>query len=122
MSNQGFPIFSGQPGLKIDNFKVTGANVSTVTAGSSGLDGRGQMTCRVIRSANTYTFTFLKAYGDIPYIQITPLTTNSFPDAPVITAQGFTFNSTQRDANGTPVNLADFQILIMGFNTTSYVS
>lgn len=122
MSNQGFPIFSGQPGLKIDNFKVTGANVSTTTAGSSGLDGRGQMTVSALRTGNLYTFTFLRAYGDIPYIHITPLTSNVFANAPVMTSTGFTFLSVQRDANGTPVNTADFQILIMGFNTTSFVS
>lgn len=122
MSNQGFPIFTGQPGLKTDNFKVTGANVSTVTAGSSGLDGRGQMTCNVIRSANTYTFTFLRAYAEAPYIYITPLTSNVAANAPVITSQGFSFTSVQRDANGTAVNTADFLIHIEGYNTTSYVS
>ena len=41
MSRQTFPPFVDQPGYCIRNFRITGASVGA-SAGSAGLDGRGE--------------------------------------------------------------------------------
>jgi hypothetical protein len=118
---QTFPLFCNQPGLLLANFTITGASVGA-TQGSAGLDGRGQMLCTIALSGNTYTVDFISAFGDVPYVSVFPLTSDAYADSLVPTKTGFTFNSTTRDANGTPINTANFQVFVFGYNTTSFFS
>lgn len=122
MSRQQFPTWVDQPGSCFSVARVTGANVSAAGQSTAGLDGRGANFCTIARVANAYTVTFLVGYADAPYVKFTAVTSNVAIDAPVVTATGMTFNTVQRDANGTPVNTPDFVFEVTHFNTINFVS
>lgn len=127
MSRSGFPIFAGQPSLKIENFTITGANVGA-TQGTAGLDGRGANFCTIALSGSTYTVIFNVGLPDVPYVFFTPLTTDTFADALTFqttngTTTGFTFVANDRDDNTTGVTSACvFQVLVCAYGTVSFVS
>ena len=121
MSKQTFPFFAGQPGLKVEDFKITGASVGA-TAGTAGLDGRGKNFCTISKSTNTVTIVFNVAYPEAPYVFFTVLTSNGAVEAPVITATGITFTTQERDDNTAGLNDCDILVHVRGYNTTSYMS
>lgn len=121
MSRQTFPIWAGQPLLKMEDFKITGASVGA-TAGTAGLDGRGANFCTISKSTNTVTIVFNVAYPEAPYVYFEMLTTNAAVDAPVITTTGITFTTQKRDDHTTGVNDCDILVHVQGYGTTSFVS
>lgn len=128
MSRSGFPIFAGQPLLRIENFTITGSGVSTGAAGTGGLDGRGANFCTISRSTDTYTVTFNVGYPDVPYLVFTPLTTDVAADNIRFTTTNgittaFQFDAKTRDSNSTGVGSAcAFQVAVFGYGTASFVS
>lgn len=120
---QQFPTWMSQPGSCLFTFNVTGASVGA-TPSSSGLDGRGQFLCEISQVANVFTVTWNSAFGDVPYIFPQPAAgqANTQIDILTNTAQGFTFQCFESDDHTTPVVNPDIQFLVVGYNTTSYVS
>jgi hypothetical protein len=124
MGSQTFPPFSQQPGATFVTFKITGANVSSATAGPLGLDGRGQMTCTAIKSGNQVTLTFLQAYADAPYVEIHGDAGQLNTQVQIVseTSQQIVFNTVESDDATTVVNDANLRVLVIGYNTVSYFS
>ena len=123
MSRQTFPVFVDQPGCTIRNFRITGASVGA-SAGSAGLDGRGQNLCTISQSANVFTVTYLAAFGDVPYIFFQPSAgqANTIVKLLTNTAQGFTFECFDSDDHTTAVVNPNLDVHIDSYNTTSFVS
>lgn len=123
MSRQTFPPFVDQPGCTMRNFRITGASVGA-SAGSAGLDGRGQNLCTISQAANVFTVTYLAAFGDVPYIFFQPSAgqANTSVNLLTNTAQGFTFECFDSDSHTTPVVNPNLDVHIDSYNTTSFVS
>ena len=119
MSNVTFPLFAGQPGFKLDIMTVTGANVSSSTQSSAGLDNRGKFLCTCEKSSNVVTVEFISAYADVPNIVPVPLTANVGVDLSSVTKSGFVYTTVERDDATAPVNDADLTFFIVGLNTTA---
>ena len=120
---QQFPTWMSQPGSCLFTFNVDGSSVGG-TPGQAGLDGRGQFLCEISQSANVFTVTWNSAFGDVPYIFPFPAAgqSNTIVDLLTNTAQGFTYECFLSDDHTTAVVNPDVQFLIVGYNTTSYVS
>jgi hypothetical protein len=105
------------------NFRITGSGVLS-SAGSGGLDGRGQNLCTISQSANVFTVTYLAAFGDVPYIFFQPSAgqANTIVNLLTNTAQGFTFECFLADDHTTAVVNPNLDIHIDSYNTTSFVS
>ncbi len=123
MSRQTFPIFVDQPGMIIRNFSIDGSAVGA-TAGTAGLDGRGKFLCTISKVTNTVTINWVPAFGDRPYVffQPGPGQTNTLVQIVSSTASQLVFTTVASDANATPVNDADLDVVVCSYNTTAYVS
>ena len=121
MSRQTFPVFVDQPRCTIHTFKITGASVGA-TAGTAGLDGRGQFLCTISKSANVVTINWTPAFGDVPYVIFQPLTLNavvSITSTPTASSLQYT---TTTDSTGAGLNDVDLYVTVFSYDTTSYVS
>lgn len=123
MSRQTFPVFVDQPGCTIRNMRITGASVGS-SAGSAGLDGRGQYLCTISQAANVFTVTYLAAFGDVPYITFQPSAgqVNTIVQLISNTAQGFSFECFESDDNTAAIVNPNLDVTICSYNTTSFVS
>lgn len=123
MSRQTFPNFSDQPGCTFHSFRITGASVGA-TAGSAGLDGRGQFLCTISKSTNTVTIKWTPAFGDVPYVFFQPSAgqTNTLVQISSSTAGQIVYTTVDSDSNGTGVNDANIDVFVCSYNTTSFVS
>lgn len=124
MSRQTFPTFVDQPGSVLHNFRIIGANVSAVAPGTAGLDGRGQFLCTISKAANVVTINWVPAFGDVPYVFIQPSAGQNDTLVQLVTSTSgqLVFNTVSADANATPVNNANLDVLVCSYNTTSFVS
>lgn len=123
MSGSSFPPFAGQPGLRIENFRIDGSEVGA-SAGSAGLDGRGQMLCTISKSANVVTIDWLRSYAEAPYVFFQPSAgqTNTLVEITTSTASQLVYQTVESDSNATGVNDADLDVLVCGYTTTSFVN
>lgn len=123
MSRQTFPVFVDQPGSTIRNMRIDGSAVGA-TAGTAGLDGRGQYLCTISKAANVVTINWVPAFGDVPYVFFQPSAgqVNTLVEIVSSTATQLVYQTLESDSNGTPVNDADLDVIVCSYNTTSYVS
>ena len=123
MATQTFPVFVDQPGCTMRNFSIDGSAVGAV-AGTAGLDGRGQFLCTISKAANIVTINWVPAFGDKPYVlfQQAAGQTNTEVEIVTSTSAQLVIRTVDSDANATPVNDADLDVLVCSYNTTSYVS
>ena len=123
MSRQTFPVFVDQPGCTIRNFRITGADVGA-TAGTAGLDGRGQFLCTISKSSNVVTINWVPAFGDVPYVffQTSAGQNDTLVEIVSSTASQLVYQTVDADDNGTGVNDADLDVVVFSYDTTSYVS
>lgn len=123
MSRQTFPVFVDQPGCTIRNFRITGANVGA-TAGTAGLDGRGQFLCTISKSTNVVTINWVPSFGDVPYVtfQTSAGQTDTLVEIVTSTASQLVYQTVDADDNGTGVNDANLDVTVCSYDTTSYVS
>lgn len=122
MSTQRFPLFSGQPQCVVETFKVTGASVGA-TAGSAGLDGRGQFLCTISKAANVVTINWLRGYADAPYVLALEGAGQTDTLAEIVseTANQLVLRTVKASDNSA-VNDANLVIHLIGYQTTSVVS
>lgn len=119
---QTFPNFTNQPGLTICNFRINGTNVGA-SAGTAGLDGRGKFLCTISKSANQVTINWNNAWGDIPYVffQGSAGQTDWIVEEVTSTASQLVFNTKVASTNA-PLNNANLDVVVFGYNTTSFMS
>lgn len=123
MSKQTFPLFCDQPGLTVRNFSIDGSAVGA-TAGTAGLDGRGQFLCTISKSTNIVTINWVPSFGDRPYVFFQPAAGQIDTNVEIVTstASQLVIRTVDADDNGTGVNDADLEVLVCSYNTTSFVS
>lgn len=121
MSKQTFPVFVDQPGCTIRNFHITGASVGA-TAGTAGLDGRGQFLCTISKSTNTVTINWVPSFGDRPYVNFQAIPANINVQIVSSTASTLVYSTFKSDDHTTGVNDVDMDVTVYSYNTTSYVS
>lgn len=123
MSRQTFPVWVDQPGLTIRNFSIDGSAVGA-SAGTDGLDGRGQFLCTISKAANVVTINWVPSFGDVPYVFFQPAAgqTNTLVEIVTSTASQLVYRTVESDSNATGVNDADLNVVVCSYNTTSYVS
>ena len=122
MSKQTFPVFVDQPGCIMRNFRVTGASVGA-SAGSAGLDGRGKFLCTISKSSNVVTVNWLVSFGDVPYVFPQPSAgqADTLVEIVTSTAAQLVYQTLTASTNA-PLNDANVDFHVDGYNTTSYVS
>ncbi len=122
MSRQTFPVFVDQPGCTVRNFNVTGASVGA-SAGTAGLDGRGKFLCTISKSSNVVTVKWNIAFGDKPYVFFQPAAGQSDTLIEIVTstAQQLVYQTFTASTHA-PLNDANLDIHVDGYDTTSYVS
>ena len=122
MSRQTFPTFFDQPGCTMHNFAVDGSAVGA-TAGTAGLDGRGQFLCNISKSANVVTVAWQVSFGDVPYVFIQPAAGQADTLVEIVTntASQLVYQTFTASTNA-PLNDADLYVHVDGYNTTNYVS
>ena len=121
MSRETFPVFVDQPGCTIRNFLITGANVSAVSSLTTGLDGRGQFLCTIMKAANVVTITWVPAFGDVPYVMLQPATAAAVVVVTSSTATTLVYTTTTSNT-GAGLNDVDVYVTVCSYNTLSYVS
>ena len=123
MSRQTFPTFVDQPGCVIHNFRILGAEVGA-TAGTTGLDGRGQFLCTISKSANVVTINWVPTFGDVPYVFFQPSAGQNDTLVEIVseTASQLVYQTVDADDNATAVDNANLAVVVYGYNTTSFVS
>ena len=123
MSRQTFPLFCDQPGLTVHNFSIDGSAVGA-TAGTAGLDGRGQFLCTISKSTNVVTINWVPTYGDVPYVFFQPAAgqINTIVEIVSSTAGQLVIRTVESDSNATGVNDADLDVVVFSYNTDSFVS
>ena len=122
MSRQTFPVFVDQPGCTMRNMRITGATVGA-TAGTAGLDGRGQYLCTISKSSNTVTINWLPSFGDVPYVFFQPSAGQLDTLVSIISSTATTLvYSTITASTTAPLNDANLDVHVDSYNTTSYVS
>lgn len=123
MAVQRFPTWYDQPGSSMTVFKITGTDVSSVTAGSAGLDGRGKNFCTAIKSGNRVTLSLLRSWAGEPYVFFQPAPGQNDTIVQIVTntASQIVFDTVKANDNSA-VNNADLYVFVVGFNTTNYVS
>ncbi len=123
MSRQTFPIWCDQPGMTVRNFRIDGSAVGS-TAGTAGLDGRGQFLCTISKSANRVTINWNPSFGDVPYLnfQMDVGQTDTSVEIVSSTASQLVFDTVKMSNRATAVNDADLMVTVCSYNTTSYVS
>lgn len=122
MSRQTFPVFVDQPGCTVRNFRVTGASVGA-SAGTAGLDGRGQNLCTISKASNVVTVTWTAAFGDVPYVFTQPSAGQADTLVEIVTSTAQTLvYQTLTASTHAPLNDANVDFHVDSYNTTSYVS
>ena len=122
MSKQTFPVFVDQPGCIMRNFRVTGASVGA-SAGSAGLDGRGKFLCTISKSSNVVTVNWLVSFGDVPYVFPQPSAGQADTLVEIVTSTAAQLvYQTLTASTHAPLNDANVDFHVDGYNTTSYVS
>lgn len=122
MSRQTFPDFCDQPGLTLRNFSIDGSAVGA-SAGTAGLDGRGQFLCTISKSTNVVTVNWVPAFGDRPYVFFQPAAgqTDTIVEIVSSTSSQMVFQTVKATDNS-GVNDADLDVLVCSYNTNNYVS
>lgn len=122
MSRQTFPVFVDQPGCTARNFSIDGSAVGA-SAGTAGLDGRGQFLCTISKAANVVTINWVPSFGDRPYVffQPAPGQNDTIVEIVSSTASTLVFQTVKATDNSA-VNDADLDVHVDSYNTTSYVS
>jgi len=122
MSKQTFPVFVDQPGCTMRNFAITGAAVGA-TAGTTGLDGRGQFLCTISKLSNAVTINWNSAFGDIPYVffQPAPGQADTLVEIVSSTATQLVYQTFTASTNA-PLNDANLSVHVDSYDTTSFVS
>lgn len=122
MSRQTFPVFVDQPGCTIRNFRIDGSEVGA-SAGTAGLDGRGQFLCTISKAANVVTVNWVPSFGDVPYVTFQPSVgqLDTIVELVSSTASQMVYRTVKATDN-TAVNDADLDVTVCSYNTTSYVS
>lgn len=122
MSRQTFPVFVDQPGCTIRNFRIDGSAVGA-SAGTAGLDGRGQFLCTISKAANVVTVNWVPSFGDVPYVTFQPSAGQLDTIVEIVssTASQMVFQTVKATDNSA-VNDADLDVTVCSYNTTSYVS
>lgn len=122
MSRQTFPVFVDQPGCTIRNFSIDGSAVGA-SAGTAGLDGRGQFLCQISKAANVVTIAWVPAFGDRPYVFFQPASGQNDTIVELVssTASQLVYQTVKASDNSA-VNDADLDVAVCSYNTTSYVS
>ena len=123
MSRQTFPVFVDQPGCIIRNFRITGASVGA-TAGTAGLDGRGQFLCTISQASNVFTINWVPSFGDIPYVFFQPSAgqLDTLVEIVTSTASQLVFQCVESDNSGTHIVNPNVDVVVFSYNTTSFVS
>lgn len=123
MSRQTFPVFVDQPGAILRSFRIDGSAVGA-SAGTAGLDGRGQFLCTISKAANVVTINWSPSFGDVPYVFFQPSAgqTNTLVEIVSSTSSQLVYRTVESDANANAVNDADLDVFVFSYNTTSYVS
>lgn len=126
MSRQTFPVWVDQPGCTIRTFRITGSDVTT-TDSIEGLDGRGQFLCTISKDMATgavYTINWNVAFGDVPYVIVQPSMGQLNTDAQIttLTEKQLVITSVLSDDGSTAAAIPNLDIVVFGYNTTSYVS
>lgn len=123
MSRQTFPVFVDQPGCTMRNFAIDGSAVGA-SAGTDGLDGRGQFLCTISKASNVVTINWVPSFGDVPYVffQTAPGQNNTIVEIVSSTASQLVYQTVQAADGSTPVLDADLLVHVDSYNTTSYVS
>ena len=122
MSRQTFPVFVDQPGCTMRNFAIDGSAVGA-SAGTAGLDGRGQFLCTISKAANVVTINWVPSFGDVPYVffQTAPGQNDTIVEIVSATVSQLVYQTVKASDN-TAVNDADLWVHVDSYNTTSYVS
>ena len=122
MSKQTFPTFVDQPGCIIRNFGIDGSAVGA-SASTDGLDGRGKFLCTISKSSNVVTIDWNSAFGDVPYVFFQPAVgqTDTIVELVSSSTSQMVFQTVKATDNS-GVNDADLDVVVFGYNTTSYVS
>lgn len=126
MSQNSFPVFFDQGASLLHCFSVDGSAVSSSGQSTAGLDGRGSVLATISKSLAVQTVVFNQAMINC-YIFLQPITANAACTLAKTTnasgyVTGFTMTGQTRDAHGTPLNDIDWDIYIVEFKTTQYVS
>jgi len=122
MSRQTFPVFVDQPGCTIHNFSIDGSAVGA-TAGTAGLDGRGQFLCTISKAANVVTINWVPSFGDRPYVFFQPGVGQTDTIVEIVSSTSSQLViQTVKASDNTAVNDADLDVVVCSYNTTSYVS
>lgn len=123
MSRQTFPVFVDQPGpFIIRNFSIDGSAVGA-SAGTTGLDGRGQFLCTISKLANVVTINWVPAFGDRPYVFFQPAAGQTDTLVEIVSSTATTLvYQTLTASTHAPLNDADLDVHVDNYNTTSYVS
>ena len=122
MSRQTYPVWVDQPGCTIRNFSIDGSAVGA-SAGTAGLDGRGQFLCTISRAANVVTINWVPSFGDRPYVffQPAPGQNDTLVEIVSSTASQMVIQTVKATDN-TAVNDADLDVVVCSYNTNNYVS
>jgi hypothetical protein len=121
MSKQNFPAFVDQPGCVIRNFSIQGAAVGE-TAGTTGLDGRGKFLCNISKDKNIVTITWTQFFGDRPYVFFQAAAGQNNTNVEIVTATAQQLVIKTVNADGTPINDANLDVVVFSYGTSKYVS
>ena len=123
MSRQTFPVFVDQPGCTMRNFAIDGSAVGA-TAGSAGLDGRGQFLCTISKASNVVTINWVPSFGDVPYVFFQPGVgqNNTLVEIVSSSSTQLVYQTVQAADGTTPVLDADLLVHVDSYNCTNYVS
>lgn len=120
MAEQGYPPFSGQPGARLYAFSIDGSAVGS-SAGSAGLDGRGQAIADIADAGGaTMTVTFKRSFEEAPYVFVQAKTANGAANVSV-TADALTLVGVERDDNTAGLADQDFDVFIYSHDTTQFI-
>ena len=104
------------------NFSIDGSAVGA-TAGTAGLDGRGQFLCTISKVTNTVTITWNPSFGDRPYVFFQPAPGQLDTLVAIVSSTASTLvYQTFTASTNAALNDADLDVHVDSYNTTSYVS
>lgn len=122
MSRQTFPNFTDQPLCIYRNCRITGASVGA-TAGSAGLDGRGQFLCTISKVANVVTINWTPTFADVPYVFFQPSAGQADTLVEITSSTaGQLVYTTFTASTHVGLNDANLDMFVCSYGTTSYVS
>ena len=121
MSRQSFPNFTDQPLCTYRNCRITGASVGA-TAGTAGLDGRGQFLCTISKAANVVTINWVPAYADVPYVFFQPSAgqADTLVEITTSTASQLVYTTFTASTHA-PLNDANLDVNVCSYGTNSDV-